>query len=234
MMPMSFDSDGLIIQTDGDGGDCSARTGEYYTLLAIRERMGISNAEWPRSSLKDWDEAGIKLFTAGVPLRYTQPPYNDPKDVSRDQLLPMIIASGYYQQQWYAAALASVIESHNSFCPNGDLCGPVDWVIINRARAKRAWFYFGDLQLMFSVLLRCWKARDPDDVGDDINLTLYLLCATDFWPTVFSRFAMYLYRKLRPRGVQYAFDHYHRPETHSNPLNELARPVISARLSRNN
>ena len=230
---IAFDSDGLIVQTDGDGGDCAARTGELYTLLAVRERMGISNADWPTP--QPFLNALDKLAPGGILVRYPRPEngYNNPSDTTRDQTMPMIIASAYTQNEMFAIRQAEELDNHFDTFPNGDPAGPAEWGIIDRCRNDMTWLiYLGDLQLIFSVLTRCFIGLIPSNVGDDINLTLYLLCTMDFRPTWLSKIAVFLYRKLRPRGVQYAFDVYHSPESHANPLNELARPVIAARLSR--
>lgn len=70
-----------------------------------------------------------------------------------------------------------------------------------------------------------WSKHGDNNVGDDINHTQVLLQANATLATPVSWFARWIY-KFRKYGVQYAFNHYHRPETGGNPLNELYAPII--------
>lgn len=76
-----------------------------------------------------------------------------------------------------------------------------------------------------------WSVHGKTNVGDDINHTQILLQSANTLATPTSWFARFIY-KFRKYGVQYAFDYYHRPETHGNPLNELYRPIISKWFSK--
>src|SRR3990172_9344569 len=92
MNQLFLDTNGLMVQRDGDGGDCAARCGEYLTLRSARFLSNIPNDEWPFVS---WETVKWNLVKNGYVYRYNQPPYNDLTDVSRDQTMPIVIAAGY-------------------------------------------------------------------------------------------------------------------------------------------
>lgn len=223
MNEITFDEDGLIVQRNGDGGDCAARCGEYLTFFKAREMMGIDNSDWPKLY---WPQTSGKLQAlSGQVLRYDKPPYDKYNDVSRDQTMPMVIAGCFYRDLGFVSGVVLDIRENASRFPNGDFCSPMESACFDRVFGRP--HILGDIQMIFAVIVRCiYGAISLDDVGDDINLTLYLVQAFFFHPTWPTKIATWLYGKLRRKGVQYAFDHYHRPETGGNPINDLARPVI--------
>lgn len=99
--------------------------------------------------------------------------------------------------------------------------------ILRRFLAKRLgmWFliqdYKGDPNNPGS-----WSSHGDNNVGDDILHIQQAIQSKEALATPISWLSNLIYAKFRPHGVQYALDWYHRPETYSNPLNELYRPLI--------
>lgn len=224
MPQFDFDQYGLIIQTNGDGGDSGARTGLYYFLYALLTNAGIAT----RSNLA----LAINNVTASShPLMLFRNPvnYNDPKDFSRDQTNPLIMAMGVLDLQYLMKDWWSGLIKRYGFYQNKDFAGPHDWGMYFRARRLHVaypFLLFSDLFLVLGSIIRCIKGRDPNDVGDDINHTMMLIQAMHSMPTPVSWLARKIYAKFRPFGVQYAWDWYFRPSTFANPFNELVKPII--------
>jgi hypothetical protein len=250
MININFDEQGLIVQTNGDAGDCAARTGELYTGLLLNQ---VSN-----SSIREQFTNALNLLEPnkdGILLRYNKPPYNNPLKgdfaTSRDQTIPMIIAAGYYDQRDFLKRIAIKQLKRFTLFQNKDLC---DFQSIgNYIRAfwssgyKLALLFYpllllGDLFMLVNSVIRCIKGRNYDDVGDDICHTQSQLQAVYDLPTPVSFLSRKIYSKYRPaftlslngnfirsksdNGVQYAFNHYHRPETFGNPINIVYKPLI--------
>lgn len=251
MYAVNFDSDCAVLQTDGDGGDSAARTGMYYTAMAIYFLQGWDMSAWPGFNTTCWNKARQALIKPdGTVLRYSKAPYNDPKDVSRDQTMPMVIACIFNNNIDEVRAIWNATKARHFLFQNGDLCGPQDVAIFDMALGNGFFdsseIFLGGCQIFGSAFVRCAQARrDFDDVGDDVNLVQYLLCLKK-QPTWPLKKAIAYYANNRPcwawpagtdpkqtakivqgNGVQYAFDRYFRPETHANPMNELYRPIIS-------
>jgi len=100
---MNFDKYGLIVQDapSNDGGDSCNRMGQYYTALAV-----IKNpAPWPFNSAQECLLTYLNLTDDGGNLRRhkAQVPWNNPKNCSRDQMLPMftaLAANGHKKDLW--------------------------------------------------------------------------------------------------------------------------------------
>lgn len=208
MFGVKFDDRGLIVQTNEDGGDCAARTGEYYLGLVIRTMLGIDNAEWPNNTPTDFLRCLNLLFDfrTGVFKRYIQPPYDYPFSrewgASRDQTMPLVLACILYNQMQTAKSVWNDVERHEMAYPNGDLCGPVDVAMFRRGLGFGLFgdlqLRLGDIQLYVSAIVRCSQSQDNgDDVGDDIGLTQYLAFSHFVKPTMFSKAAIDLYKRRR-------------------------------------
>lgn len=231
---LTLDQDGLIVQRDGDGGDCAARTGELYTLLHSSSSQIDGLLPFPYALKKLW----VDKVPLDALLRYTKPPYNDPRDCSRDQTIPLIIAAGFYASFQFLRRVEYSVRENNYRFQNGDLCSPEHYAVMIRAhylnryevtpsRKRIAQLWLGDAFNLLNTVIRVVKSHlNHDDVGDCINHTLICYQAALYKPTLFSKLSRFLFSKLRYKGVQYAFDHYHRPESGGNPLNELARFMI--------
>ena len=142
--------------------------------------------------------------------------HSDPKETSRDQMIPTIIAMGLNQNRsslWEVTknlAKRGFVKYQNS-----------DFYFLNEwASIVRSWWGLKDLGFLpclcvvvtypivwvadawqiLCVLVRCWKARNPDDVGDDWNMTAQILQSQYLLPTLFSWIARKLYKHLRPHS----------------------------------
>ncbi len=256
------DQDGNIVLRNLDGGDCSAETGRYFTLMAVRRRFGIDNSLWPLNLEADYWASRYRLFTNKKYLyRYPHKPYDDLFDVSRDQTMPMIIAAAFHKDRELVENIWHEVVRNLYRFPNGDPCGPADIATFIRAYRECGIdsspvggafdCFLGDSQLLGGSFIRALISRsEPDNVGDCLNHTCHLILSHFQSSTRTSRLALgtfanwrkpYVYlggdskefanymttgRYLKGQGVQYAWDHYYRPETQNNPFHDLARPVI--------
>lgn len=219
---INFDKYGLVIQTDGDGGDSGARTGLFYFLNTLQ---GIDASYMFQWTLKYVTVSKDPLTLFRNPVNYT-----DPKDFSRDQTNPLLMAMGALDlpdllKSWWKGLIGRW-----GFYQNGDFAGPQDWGMYFRARKMKLaypFLLFSDLFLVLNSVLRCIYGRDPNNVGDDINHTMMLLQAIVRYPTPISFLARKIYAKLRPGGVQQAWDTYFSPASHANPFNDMARDLIT-------
>lgn len=235
MLP-SFDSNGLIVQTDGDGGDTAGREGDYWFAQALYSHgpHGLN-----ASQLEEFDrviellQPSPGIFVRNPTRNPVVPPakaWNDPSDFSRDQTIPIILALG---EMGHADVLKKLFWQQlkrYTLYQNGDIATPQD--LGYYIRANREWYlypllFIGDLFTLGNSVIRCIKGRNLDDVSDDINHTLALLQAQRHYPTPISYLARKIYKYFRPGGVQAAWDHYFRPETGANPFNDMYRNLIT-------
>lgn len=253
MININFDEQGLIVQLNGDGGDCAGRSGELYTGLFLNKVSEKSICEQFTNVLNL-----LEPNKDGVLLRYNKLPYNDPFKggfaTSRDQTIPIIIAAGFYKEVNFLKRITVKQLKRFTLFQNKDLC---DFESMgNYIRAfwssgyKLALLFYpilllGDLFMLVNSVIRCIKGKNYDDVGDDINHTQSQLQAVYALPTPISFISRKIYSKFRPafsplsgtpiayshkvngyNGVQYAFDWYHRSETFGNPINIIYQPLI--------
>jgi hypothetical protein len=137
---------GLVVQTDGDAGDCPCRTGVYLAyqydsgkmgfdfVSAIQKNLQVAPAIYVRDSVK----------------------WNDPKDFSRDQASRLMLGFFYAGQsplawQYYKLAFKNWLRHQN-----GDIIGFTEWS--NIIRGFDFWFlypllWFFDLGFIFGVTL---------------------------------------------------------------------------------
>lgn len=242
---MKFDKYGLVVQTNGDGGDSPARTGLFYFLqwaiLHFKQDLKYHSFQL---------DYALRNISLENPLRFFRNPvsYVDSSDMSRDQTNPLLVAMGAYRFYDLLGKYLLTRIKNFMFYQNGDLTGPADlgvWI-----RAFRFWPFYPllficDWFLFFNSVIRIIRGRNYDDVGDDINHTLLLLQAAYFLPTPVSLLSRKVYAKYRPAfsrplgapessmqivsgysGVQYAWDWYFRVSTGANEFNEIARPLI--------
>lgn len=89
---MNFDQYGLIVQDppSNDGGDTCNRMGQYYTALTA----SVNRKKWPNSSEGYCLFAYVSLLDQNLNLKrhHDQVPWNNPRNCSRDQMLPMFTA----------------------------------------------------------------------------------------------------------------------------------------------
>ena len=121
---MYIDNYGLITQADGDTGDCAARAGEYLFIKPDDKAFGnvIDHLE----------------VSPGIWIRH--PNYPDTKDMSRDQMDPLIIAMGVNNNR---GALWDTFKKHlkrGFLYQNGDL--PMFSTFGLYVRAFKAWYLY--------------------------------------------------------------------------------------------
>jgi hypothetical protein len=221
---MYLDRTGLIVQSNGDGGDTAQRTGFYFSARLIRAILGIANDPLPDGMAeftKAWD-----LLTPGGRLVRNPNNWNMPNDTSRDQTRPMMIAGGLSGDAWRAALLlpqGKIIRRY----PNGDVMSPENWNEYCRAiGSPPGWL--GDAFAYGDAYTRCSQSLgNPDDVGDDLNTLLTLVYFNVVQPTKTAKAALSLYLRRRPKNygntvlkyqdpVAGALHWYCRPESGGN------------------
>lgn len=234
-MKIKTDDQGLIVQLNGDAGDTAARTGEWYLGYHLNEDPDFK----PPISFED----AIGLLEPnkdGVLLRYNRSPYNDPFKgdfaTSRDQTNPNIIAAGFYKHFSFLKRISKAQLKRFGLYQNKDVASPEHVGIFIRAlyQAGLKWLIvlypfllLGDVFNLINSVVRIVSGRlDHDDVGDDINHIQVCIQNALVLPTPISWLSRKIYKKFRYGGPQYAMDHYHRPESGGNPLNELYRPIL--------
>lgn len=241
---MKFDTDGLIVQSDGDGGDCAARTGELVTGLILSNSVVTvnvdTNAYYSPQGYFSMASKQLQSYNGPQPqlLRYRRYPYNDPADCSRDQTLPMVIAAGFVKDSYFINQTIQRTMLNLMRFQNGDICSPEHFAVFLRAsrmaqkpsRFKAITDYpfllLGDLFTLFNSVVRVvMTSLNQDDVGDWVNHVQVMLQAVHYRPTPFSFLSRQM-AKLVKGGVQRCLDWYHRPESGGNPINGLYRPEI--------
>lgn len=218
---MNLDSNGLIVQTDGDGGDTAGREGDYWFAWGLRVKhpnyhSGVFKMNLDRLQV----EPGVFVRN---PVQY-----NDPKDFSRDQTVPLILAMGEMEEHETLKLLLKKQVKNYFRYQNGDLGLPGD--LGYYIRALRSWWAYpflliSDLQLLVNSLIRVIFGTN-DNTSDDVNHTIGLLQAQYVYPTPISYLARKIYKYLRRGGIQNAWDNYFKPSSGANPFNELYRPTI--------
>jgi len=211
---MNLDSKGLIVQSTGDAGDQLQREGFWFEGAYLNPSYGSFPTMTP------YTDALSLLYTTEGFTRSWMPPYNDPTDTSRDQLVSNIRAMGYNNlKPDLSFILTNIIKNYSRF-PNGDIAFINDYGRF--IRAYRAWYlspllYACDLPLFINSLIRIVASRDPNNVGDDINHIGDLAQAQNIYPTLISWAARKVYKWFRYKGPQYALDWYFRAASGGNP-----------------
>jgi hypothetical protein len=210
-----FDSNGLIVQRDGDGGDTAQREGWAWfgNWLRATEFKISSPVDRPIAFAASMDLLEHPSRPGEFRRHPTQPGFrSDPDAFSRDQLIPLVAAMGVWgDQARLRRSWAAKRPCHGVFtCVQGtqDLLGPE---LVNLYR--RAWGEApdrnGDLVLAGSVLTRLSQAhRNPEDVGDDVNLVVELIMAKIRSPTTASEQATTMYAKNRAVCAGCYLTHY--------------------------
>lgn len=196
---MFTDKNGLIVQSNGDGGDTAQRTGFYFAVRQLKLRLGLNCLPMP-DKLANFSAALCFLINnQGLlirnPIKYDYP-FDKDFGTSRDQTTPMIIACGLggYVASVKMISPRGIIPRY----PNGDVASPDNLNQIRRALGKSPRF-LGDSWAMGGAFIRCAQAkRNPDDVGDDLNCFLGLAFSAIISPTATSLEALKIYLSERP------------------------------------
>lgn len=208
-----FDEAKLIVQRDSDGGDTAQREGWMWSGIKLRELIGAPS--WSVTAPLALP-ATLDLLEDGRTGRFrrhpTQPKWSDPKDYSRDQATSVVTAMGLWgdiprlRRTWYALSACNLVFK----CVQGtaDLAGP-DFVNLYRRGLGQDPDPNGDAFLYMGVVNRLAQTvKAPDDVGDDVNLTLQLCYAAAVAPTDTTELARNLYAKNRPVSSGCYLSHY--------------------------
>jgi len=199
-----IDQYGLPVQRDGDGGDTAQRVGWAWFGIGIRNQL--LNKPWHRTFVCNFDSM-LNLLEIEKSGEFCRHPHqggwkSNPDDFSRDQLTPLVAAMGLWQQterlQRSWDALRPCYEILKCVQGTKDLAGPDLVNLFNRAKGREP-EEAGDTFLAAGVAVRLVQAlQNPDDVGDDLNLTVQLLSALIWKPTDTVRQAAFAYAKNRP------------------------------------
>lgn len=173
----------LVVQEDGDGGDCPNRTGTVLGAYAYMNFKSVSLLlRATQVSLRDDQGRYIRYPTT----------WNDPKDFSRDQASRLML--GYFM----AGALGhadNYYRSMNYRCahPNGDLIGVGEIVNIFRSHSLLAYPFLLilDVKYLWDVLVS-WRLNNWD--ADNL-FVMDLFWAQKRMPTPFAWLAKKLYNK---------------------------------------
>jgi len=192
-----FDQAGLPVQRDCDGGDTAQRVGWMWLGIYLRSRLGqpwhISpSINFPRMlSLIEPNQDGLFIRH---PVKW-----NDPKDFSRDQSMPLIASMGLLGMPQPLSRMWNGVVARRYRFQNGDLCAPEHVNLFNRARALPP-KTLGDLQLVGSSVARTALGLNMDDVGDDLNHIVSVMLARFRAPTSLIDLAIRIYAKRRPHS----------------------------------
>lgn len=227
---MYLDKKGLIVQSDGDAGDCLQREGFWFEGVYINSVNLGKNYPVSIGMAPYMDAIEILLTPEGLVRSWMPgnsiPPWNTPSDTSRDQLVSNIRACGYYELDGITKQIFKNVLKNYSRFPNKDIAFINDYGRF--IRSFRTWYLYPlllicDVPLIVNSIIRIIKGKlDPDNVGDDINHIGDLAQAQHVYPTPISWFARKIYR----RG-EYALNWYFRPSAKGNiEFAELWAPIV--------
>src|ERR1700687_2570660 len=172
-----FDSNGLLVQRDGDGGDTAQREGWAWFGQWLRtEKLEMSSPFKPPILFEPTMNLLEDPRRPGEFRRHpTQPGFkSDPDAFSRDQIIPLVAAMGVWGDQarlkrsWAAKRPCHFVLT----CVQGtqDILGP-DLVNLYRRAWGEAPDPNGDKALALGMADRLRQAnQNPEDVGDGVNL----------------------------------------------------------------
>jgi hypothetical protein len=199
-----FDSLGLIVQRDGDGGDTAQREGWiWFAEWYHRTILGVPPTWTPALSFQKTLDL-LELGTTGEFRRHpTQPGFpSDPDTFSRDQIIPLVAAMGVHGDTQRLLRSRAAMRSCYIWakCVQGttDLVSP-ELVNHYRRGLGEQPDATNDGQFIGGVATRVKIAQgNPEDVGDDLNMLIYLAFAFHRAPTGFVNAALAGYLAQRP------------------------------------
>lgn len=221
------DSLNLIVQSDGDGGDSPARCGQWAIATFLNLQPDIHFEE----NLKHYEIMSgvlVRHPSQGFAWRPPETFRNDPKEFSRDQTDPLVIAAGLYGNRAFVKRVLREQVRRWGRYQNKDVWGPATAGMYLRAlRVDLAWplLWVCDLQLLGNAPAAWWrKHRDPDfsDINNHVNR---LLQASYENGTPVSWLARKLFLAMYPTWES-DLRYYHRHENGGNPI--IAEMVIAA------
>lgn len=222
------DSFGLITQKNGDPGDSASRVGIYHYLRSLNEGCTPAISLSLNHMLTEIEiQPGIYIRHPYQPQFINETYIADPKQFSRDQTVPLILAMGQFDNEVMRLKSLSHAQSSRPFFKfqNGDLLGPMEGNAYIRATNSK-WMYpflcIFDIGLVVNASIRVVKRFfNPNDTSDDVVMGLLIIQAYNRLSTPLSWLARQIYKLARPQN---ALDSYFSPESGASPLNELYRP----------
>lgn len=223
------DSYGLIVQSDGDGGDTAQREGFVWFAIFIRRmKLGLGDPNYLNLKLTfEETVALLEVNQSGQFRRHPDPSqwWSDSTKFSRDQQTPIVAALGVWGLRSPLERLWRETENRGRQCQNGDAVGPDHCNLFQRARGQELEIDpLGELQLlgMAGSLL----ARGSDDVSDDLNHIVALSASTLVNPTKTSRRAISAYLESRPHTCGSYLERYRRVFGSEAPDREAQKRAI--------
>lgn len=227
---MYLDPSGLIEQQDGDGGDKLQRESFWF--------LGQFYSGWPSiPGMTNYPEALEILTDANGNLQRDEVKYTavaDPNDVSRDQLIPTVIACGVYgYEDRVKRIFANVVKNFSRYPNNSDVAFLIDYSRF--FRALRLWplypvIFLFDIWFLISTLFTVARSYfDPKNkwVGDDLNFIADLKQAQEIYQTPFSFLCRKIFKKFRKGGPMYGLKIYFDPKTGANTeFIDLWKPIV--------
>ncbi len=201
---MLTDGYGLIVSKTWagnlDGGDTLAETGRIYFLKKL--------CNMNRDGLIPFHQAIERLRTPTFEFIRSPHQWNDPKDVSRDQMDPMIMCMSMY---------GDTTPDPKFRYPNGDLASPEHMSHHYRSIYVGPFVYLADLFMLLNTLIICFiTSWFKSQVKNDLNHIISLCFAEYYGPTFISRMAAWIY--LKCRNYNWALSCYYHPDSGNNDL----------------
>ena len=143
-----IDSNGLVVQDNGDGGDSTCRTGVCMAQAAASNDIAKANAF--ANAVAKIDEVQHNVYVRYAPT----PAYNVPSDFSRDQASRLMIGFGLAGRLDKVRGYYKKVVMNWLRHPNGDFLGLEE--ISNNIRMLGSWWLYPlllvlDLALVFDV-----------------------------------------------------------------------------------
>lgn len=219
--------DGWIRQAPGDGrpfGDTAHRHGWLETADKLRFKLDLPDAgvefiSWHTQGLLYYKDAVLELGFPSSPVRCPLDSCG-PKDFSRDQLIPNLIAmqlTGYSE----LGAVKQLISKGRA--PNGDLITAQVWNLLNDKPS-----ILGLWELFLNSIICSLKVRiNQDDTDQTLNtFCMFAFMFTKFPDSRILKLTRLVFKHLHT-GVSQALRSYFRPDMGGNPeLAEVWVPVV--------
>lgn len=203
-LPMTYfiDKNGCVFfySSAGDGspdyGDSAANTGRYYAFKF-----------WSTKDEVEINMTKIKFTQAFASFYQSDGSFHRAPDyrllekkwrMTRDQVMPLFVAAIAMDLK---ESFKIIFKRYRrGFAESYDIFGPHHWSIFLRGfdiKILRPVIFFLDIGFLFEVLIRIFKAaKNPDDCGDDLNLSLMLALTYYVNDTFFSRLARKIYARF--------------------------------------
>lgn len=223
-----FDSNGLLVQKDKDGGDTPSHEGIARCLSSYGCSKYPTNLCTADLLKKLMNQENLLIRN---PTRYTNP-YDTDFGTSRDQYRGIVAAAMIYGHYLAISRMYEALPKNFlglKKYPNGDFFSPEDLTIFTRNTQYWVGRAIGDFCTMVNSLLICFwvtKRYGKEYTSNDIDHIAVCISGYITKPTVFNKLARWIYRKFRPGGIQYALDSYFNGDNNP-PVNELGNGTIS-------